>query len=199
MTKGVLFDLYGVIMKIQTPDDIAAIERAAGFGGDELWQPYWANRPDYDAGLQSARDYWQQVAAASGHRIDDPDAVAAADVAGWSTVDAEMADYVRGLAERCPVGVLSDVPVEVIEMLQATQPWIWSLASVTLSAEVHGSKPDPVVYRQAMAGLGLDPNDIFYTDDRPGNVAAAQQQGMRAVVFPGLDELRPIIEAHLSQ
>ena len=87
MTRGVLFDLYGVVMRVQTPEAIAAIERAAGFGGPDLWEPFWALRAPYDHGVQSGRDYWAAVAAASGRSIADPDAVIAAEVAGWSWPD----------------------------------------------------------------------------------------------------------------
>ena len=81
MTRGVLFDLYGVVMRVQTPEAIAAIERAAGFGGPDLWEPFWALRAPYDHGVQSGRDYWAVAAAASGRSIADPDAVIAAEVA----------------------------------------------------------------------------------------------------------------------
>jgi len=198
MTRGVLFDLYGVVMRVQTPEAIAAIERAAGFGGPELWEPYWAFRAPYDHGLQSARDYWARVAAESGRRIANLDAVIAAEVAGWSRSDDQMVGYVCELARRCPVGVLSDVPIEVIEMLERSQPWIAELPSVTLSARVGIGKPDARVFRLAVAGLGLAPGDVLFTDDRPGHVEAARSYGLRAVVFKGLAALRPVVNAHLS-
>ena len=198
MTRGVLFDLYGVVMRVQTPEAIIAIEQAVGFGGPDLWEPFWALRAPYDHGVQSGRAYWAAVAATSGRSIADPDAVIAAEVAGWSWPDDQMVDYVRGLARRCPVGVLSDVPVDVIEMLERDQPWIGQLPSVTLSGRVGKGKPDAAVFRLAVAGLGLAPQDVLFTDDRPRNVEAARRCGLRGVVFEGLDALRPLVDAHLA-
>ena len=157
MTRGVLFDLYGVVMRVQSAEAIAAIERAAGFGGPQLWEPFWSLRAPYDHGQQTGRQYWAAVAAAAGRSIADPDAVIAAEVAGWSRPDPEMVDYVRELARRCPVGVLSDVPMDVIEMLEHDQPWIAELPSATLSGRVGTGKPDPAVFRAAIDGLGWHP------------------------------------------
>lgn len=198
MTRGVLFDLYGVVMRVQSAEAIAAIERAAGFGGPQLWEPFWSLRAPYDHGRQTGRQYWAAVAAAAGRSIADPDAVIAAEVAGWSRPDPEMVDYVRELARRCPVGVLSDVPMDVIEMLEHDQPWIAELPSATLSGRVGTGKPDPAVFRAAIDGLGLAPGDVLFTDDRPGNVEAARRLGLKGVVFTGLAALRPVVDAHLA-
>lgn len=196
--RGLLFDLYGVVMRTQSPEAIAAVERAAGFGGPDLWGPFWRLRAPYDHGQQSGREYWRHVAGATGRQIDDPDAVIAAEVAGWSHADAEMVAYVRGLAERCPVGVLSDVPIDVYQMLQREQAWLWELRTRVFSACVGTGKPDPAVFRLALDGLGLAASDVLFTDDRPANVQAACSLDMRGVVFVGLDALRPQIEAHLA-
>ncbi|GAA2180523.1 HAD family phosphatase [Brooklawnia cerclae] len=198
MSRGILFDLYGVIMRDQSPETIAAIERAAGFGGPQLWDVYWATRDDYDAGLISGRDYWLRLAAKAGHSLPDPDAVLAAEVEGWSRADEQMVAYVRGLASGHRVGVLSNLPPEVIELVETTQPWLATLDSVTYSGRVGLVKPDPRIYRIALSGLGLPPADVLYVDDRPVNVEAARGLGMPAVVFTGLARLRPIVDAHLG-
>lgn len=199
MTQGVLFDLYGVVMRTQNSDAIAAIEAAVGFGGPQLWEPFWALRAPYDHGLQTGRQYWASIGESAGREVADPDAAIAAEVAGWSRADAEMVEYVRELAGRCPVGVLSDVPEDVCVMLDREQSWLSELKSVTLSARVGRGKPDPAVFRLAIDGLGLDPGQILFTDDRPGHVAAARALGLTGVVFESLAELRPQIEAHLAR
>lgn len=198
MTRALLFDLYGVVMRVQGPDAIAAIEQAAGFGGPQLWEPFWALRKPYDAGQVSATQYWEQIAAAARRPIGDVPAAIAAEVAGWSNPDEEMVGYVRELAGRVPVGVLSDVPVEVIEMLERTQPWLAELPAVVYSARVGRCKPDPEVYRLALAKLGMAPDLVFFTDDREGNVAAARELGMPAAAFTSLGTLRPLVAAHLA-
>jgi HAD superfamily hydrolase (TIGR01509 family) len=55
-------------------------------------------------------------------------------------------------------------------------------------------KPQPGIYAAAASLAGVQPADIFYTDDRPENVAGACAAGFDAVPFENprqlADELR---------
>ena len=54
--------------------------------------------------------------------------------------------------------------------------------SVIISAEVGVSKPDPAIFRLALAELGVEAvNTIFVGDDPENDVVGAQRVGMRAV------------------
>lgn len=198
MTRGLLFDLYGVVMRHQSPEAVAAIERAAGYGGPELWDAYWSLRDPYDHGQQDGREYWATVARAAGREIADLAAVEQAEIDSWTGIDAEMADYVRGLARRCPVGVLSNVPENLCQVLERDQPWLAELTSVTLSARIGLGKPDLRAYQIAVAALGQDADDVLFIDDRQANVDGAVAAGLRGVVFTDLASLRPVVEEHLA-
>ncbi len=52
-----------------------------------------------------------------------------------------------------------------------------------MSFEFHVMKPAPQIYEAAARLAGAEPGDIFFTDDRPENVAAARQVGWDAVRF----------------
>lgn len=65
---ALLFDLYGVLLRVQDPEHLARIEEAAGHSGEAFWSAYWDCRPDYDAGLVSTHGYWSRVA----DRLDAP-------------------------------------------------------------------------------------------------------------------------------
>jgi putative hydrolase of the HAD superfamily len=52
-----------------------------------------------------------------------------------------------------------------------------------MSFEIGVMKPDPRIYAEAARLAGVDPADVFYTDDRPENVAGAQAAGFDAVLF----------------
>lgn len=63
--------------------------------------------------------------------------------------------------------------------------------AVVNSAELGVAKPDPQSFAAAHAaieahqGRALDPADVWFTDDRPDNVAAAQAFGWDAALFTG--------------
>jgi HAD superfamily hydrolase (TIGR01509 family) len=54
---------------------------------------------------------------------------------------------------------------------------------VVLSFELRCAKPDVKIFLAAAERAGCDPGEIFFTDDRPENVAGARQAGIDAVDF----------------
>ncbi|MCB9921116.1 MAG: HAD family phosphatase [Planctomycetaceae bacterium] len=59
-----------------------------------------------------------------------------------------------------------------------------------LSYEMRVTKPDIECYQRAAAFAGVDPEDIFFTDDRADNVAGALTAKFDAVQYTGVDALR---------
>ncbi|GAB7052977.1 HAD family hydrolase [Catenuloplanes indicus] len=56
--------------------------------------------------------------------------------------------------------------------------------TVATGDEVAAHKPDPAVYRLALARLGLPPEDALAFEDTPHGVAAAHAAGLRCVAIP---------------
>ena len=51
-------------------------------------------------------------------------------------------------------------------------------------------KPDAAIYRHSLEGLGLEPPEAVFVDDRADNVEAAERLGLQGVAFTGVDVLR---------
>jgi putative hydrolase of the HAD superfamily len=60
---------------------------------------------------------------------------------------------------------------------------------VILSYERRMMKPLPAIYHAAITASGLAPGEIFFTDDRPENVAGARLVGLDATLFRGVQPL----------
>lgn len=58
-----------------------------------------------------------------------------------------------------------------------------------LSFEIGVMKPDVRIYVESARLAGAEPHEIFFTDDRADNVAAARQAGWDAVVFESAHQL----------
>jgi len=71
------------------------------------------------------------------------------------------------------------------------QKWdIWELFDeFILSHEIHITKPDPKVFELALAKAGCKPEEVLFIDDGLNNVRAAQEMGINAIRFMGLDSL----------
>ena len=52
-----------------------------------------------------------------------------------------------------------------------------------LSCEVGAAKPDPAIFRAALAGLDVRPEQAIFVDDRPANCSAARDLGITAVLI----------------
>ena len=64
------------------------------------------------------------------------------------------------------------------------------LHDTVISSEEGILKPDPEIYRRAIARFGVDPAHTLFVDDKPANVATARDLGLKGEVFAGADLLR---------
>ena len=64
------------------------------------------------------------------------------------------------------------------------------LRDTVVSSEEGILKPDPEIYRRAIARFGVDPAATLFVDDKPANVEAARGLGLNGEVFGGVDRLR---------
>ncbi|MBU6172437.1 MAG: HAD family phosphatase [Planctomycetes bacterium] len=95
-----------------------------------------------------------------------------------------------------PMGLLSNT-------CEAHWQWILELrypqviewfTPVILSYEAKSMKPDHGIYLLAEEKSGYRGSDLFFTDDRHDNVAAAQSRGWQAEVFINADRLMQTID-----
>ena len=197
---ALLFDLYGVLLRVQDPEHLARIEEAAGHSGEAFWSAYWDCRPDYDAGLVSTPGYWSRGADRLDAPIRDVADAHEQDMASWLAGDPEMIAYVTGLADAgARTALLSNIPVPLAERVLVAHPWLQRLDPLLLSGRIGLAKPDPRLFAHALEALGAPAGEVLFVDDRDENVAAAESVGMAGHVFTGIDGLRPVVEAHLGR
>ena len=194
MPEVIVFDLYGVIARTQSPEAVRRIESLAGHAGPPFWDAYWSCRPAYDAGQESTA-YWAAVAAALGTEFPDVPALAEADLDSWTDVDDRMIALVTELAEEGrTLGLLSNIIADLIPRIEDKHgSWLSRFDALTYSCRIGVAKPDPRAYRICADRLGVDPADIVFFDDTERNVLAAREAGMRAEVFTGPDQVRALL------
>ncbi|MGW1916303.1 HAD family hydrolase [Streptomyces sp. NPDC002076] len=195
--KAVLFDMFGVLARVQSPESQAVIERTAGMSGEQFWDAYWSLRPPYDRGDVHGPAYWKNVGERlgtpfTGRQVDD---LIAADLASWSEIDQESVDFLAELAGRgLRLGLLSNIPEELAVHYEATHEWLGYFSVVGLSCRIGSAKPEPAAYEWCSRELGLPAEEILFVDDRSDNVLAAREVGMRGHVFTGVGALAAALE-----
>jgi putative hydrolase of the HAD superfamily len=64
-----------------------------------------------------------------------------------------------------------------------------------LSYEVGAAKPEPKIYREAIARAQCNPEECFFTDDLEVNIVAAREHGIEAVQFFSAEQLERELRA----
>ena len=199
MPRAIVFDLFGVIATTQAPEDIRAIEAAAGLDGaaaEAFWEAYWALREAYDSG-QPGAEYWADVAGRIGASFAEETvrALIEADMRSWSHADAVMVELIGELAAQGhTLGLLSNIVGDLVPIFEARhRDWLAHFSTLTYSCEIGVAKPDPRAYEIVAMRLGVAPGDCLFLDDREVNVLAAREVGMRAEVFRTPDQVRELV------
>jgi putative hydrolase of the HAD superfamily len=84
--------------------------------------------------------------------------------------------------------MLSNMPRDLGDALKQTDR-LGQFKYVTLSYELGSAKPEPAIYEHCLAGLGTDPHETLFLDDRIENVHAAEMLGIRGIHFTDRDQV----------
>ena len=199
MTEVILFDLFGVIARDQSPEAVHALTTVAGFAAPAFLDAYWRHRAPYDRGTVTAGEYWQGVAAELGITFDADRirALIAADMASWEAVDEQMVDLIEQIAATgVRLALLSNIPADLAAFYeQHHHRWLRRFEIVAFSCRIGLAKPDPRAFRWCCDTLGVTPEQVLFIDDRAENIHAAERLGLHTHQFTGLaglNELRKL-------
>jgi len=82
-----------------------------------------------------------------------------------------------------PLFALTNFGAEFFARFRPTQPIFELFEDIVVSGVEGMAKPDPRIYAIAERRFGRAPGELFFTDDNPANVAAAQARGWHAHLF----------------
>ncbi|QGU03469.1 HAD family hydrolase [Corynebacterium comes] len=188
--SALLFDLFGVLLKERTDAGRRRVEFAVG-GDAGIWPVYEDLRPAYDSGEVGDERFWRQLQVRAGL---EPFDIAEAVEADWSSSmaeDREMVDLVLSLIDdRVRCGILSNVPAGLARRARAEHGWLQKFDAVTMSCDIGLIKPDPRAFAVALDAMGAHAKETVFFDADPVNVKAAEESGLRAVLFTGPESVK---------
>ncbi|WP_304324790.1 HAD family phosphatase [Corynebacterium frankenforstense] len=185
-----LFDMYGVLMRLPGPSFRRGVLVAAG-GNEDIWPVYAELRPALDAAQVTEVNYWRQVALRAGVEDLDIQEAIAADYGDCLEADHEVVDNVLALRDKgYKVGILSNIPTGLAARVRRRHSgWLDEFDAVTFSCDIEVAKPDTQAFAVAVDALGASPRDTVFFDDREDYIAGAEAAGLRAVLFTGWDSV----------
>ncbi len=98
-------------------------------------------------------------------------------------------DMLAGLHTRYRLLLLSNTDAIHYGWIRENYPILRHFDDAVLSFELGLRKPEPGIYRDAVARACCEPGEMFFTDDREENVVGARQVGIDAVQFQSAGQL----------
>ena len=116
-------------------------------------------------------------------KLIDPAHLIEIEVDFWTDYDERPLRWITSLqAAGIRVGILSNLPRVLAENLRAKR-FVNHFDHVTFSFELLTVKPQAAIYRHAIEGLGVTPQEALFIDDKLPNVHGAIAVGLHAELF----------------
>lgn len=186
MVKAIIFDCFGVL----TADTWH--EFRLGLPSDQQEKASDLNR-QYGAGMISKPEFLNSVSELTGKSKDEISHL----IDNEQSKNRALLDYIRTLKPKYKIGLLSNVASSWIqdEFLTAEEQTLFD--AYVLSFEEGITKPDPRIYHIAAERLGVLPAECIYIDDIDRNAAAAEDEGMKVLVYKDFSRFKQEISALL--
>ena len=185
--RVVVFDYGEVISLSPSEADRAEVLRIAGVPALPFWQSYWAHRDDLDQGRVTVPDYWSRVAADIGATWSASTVYAlwVADFRSWFSVEPVTIDLIAELhAGGTRIALLSNAGFDFAGPFRFS-PMGQYFERMFVSAEMDSVKPDPAIYREVAAELGIELAEMVFIDNKKVNTDAAALLGATVHHFEG--------------
>lgn len=188
--RAILFDMGGVLCRVDEAPVWLAWQQHTGVSGDEL------RRELYDRGLKSEFDSGLKapggVALFLATRWDVPFTTA-----DWRRIwglavnaDPAMDALAADIAQRLPCALASTTDKVHHEKLMPELSCLRAFKAQVVSYRVGYLKPDPMFYRACLDALGSEASHTLFIDDRPENVGGAVAAGMQGRLFKDIETLQ---------
>lgn len=199
---GIIFDYGEVISQPQNRAEVETMLKVLDLTShaEEFRRVYHACRGDYDGGFLTGVTYWSVIAGHFGMfpTEDVLRQLVALDIASWTVLNQEMIEYIARLKQKgLQLALLSNMPPEIMAYLKANSPWLDYFDQTVFSCQVKWCKPEPAIYRYCLERMGLEAAQCLFIDDRPENIQAALNCGIRALRYETLTQLKATVAQYL--
>jgi glucose-1-phosphatase len=188
--RAIIFDIGRVLIRIDVSRAMQGLAAGGSLSPSELWtaiekDPRWH---DWQEGRISPRDWYLHLAKRFGgnftfeqftevwNRVLDPTPI---------HEDA----FFEKLSKRYRLALLSNTDPIHVRHMEAAYSFFAFFPARIYSCAVGASKPNPLIYREALRALRVQAQEAVYIDDIAAYVEAAQRLGVCGVQFQSPTQL----------
>jgi glucose-1-phosphatase len=184
--KFIYFDLGNVLVYFDHWIACRQMAEVAGLAAQQVWEVAIASdlQHRYESGQVDDRGFYEAFCQATGTRPDyERLLIAGSDIFRLNQSLIPVVAQIDGAGHR--LGILSNTSPAHWAWVTAGRFGIVNLAFdlAVLSYEIGACKPEPKIFAAAAELAGVRPEEIFFVDDMPENVAGARQAGFDAVLY----------------
>ena len=191
--RAVIFDIGRVLVRVDIQSVKSALAQGLPLSPEELWSaiekdPRW---PDWQEGRMSPRDWHLHLSKRFSMSLSFAEFATV-----WnSALDPQPIHSVSLFAElskKYRLGLLSNTDPIHVAKLESTYDFFEYFPKPvrTYSCGVGASKPDPLIYREALRACKVKAEEAVYIDDILAYVEAARKLGLTGIHFRSAQQLR---------
>ena len=188
MIKALILDYGNVISLTDIKAIDAQLAEATGIPVEAFGNLYSTHRSDFDRGLISGEEMYRRLLHNNGYEKAAQDngllkKMVDIDLAAWRTVNDEVCNWALDVQRQgFKLGILSNMPYQFLDRYEKEIPPFVAADYACFSCRLHLIKPEPEIYRNCLAGLGICADEAVFFDDLERNIAAAQKLGFHAFI-----------------
>jgi glucose-1-phosphatase len=191
--RAVIFDIGRVLIRVDVGSAMNALGVELSMPAAEVWaaiekDPRW---PDLQEGRMAGRDWYLHLSRRLGVTLTFEQFTQA-----WNQAldpqPLQNDSLFEGLKKNYRLALLSNTdPIHVAHMEASFSFFNYFPEEARIySCRVAASKPNPIVYREALRACKVKAEEAVFIDDIPAYVEAARSLGLSGIVYQGAEQLR---------
>ncbi|HTQ59056.1 MAG TPA: HAD family phosphatase [Candidatus Solibacter sp.] len=195
--RAIIFDIGRVLVRVDVARAMQGLAAGSSLSPSELWtaiekDPRWS---DWQEGRMSPRDWYLHLnqRLKGGLTFDHFIEV-------WNRaldpVSIHEDALFAGLAKRYRLALLSNTDPIHVRHMEAAYSFFQFFPVRIYSCSVGASKPNPLIYREALRSVKVQADQTLYIDDIAAYVEAARHLGMAGIQFQSPAQLSSELKVH---
>jgi HAD superfamily hydrolase (TIGR01509 family) len=182
--RAIIFDIGRVLVRVDVARAMQGLASGSALSPSELWtaiekDPRW---PDWQEGRIAPRDWYLHLNKRLGGNLTFEQFTEVWNRA-LDPIPIQEDAFIEKLSKLYRLALLSNTDPIHVRHMEATYSFFSFFPTRIYSCSVGASKPNPLIYREALRALKVQAQEAVYIDDVPAYVEAAQRLGMAGIQF----------------
>lgn len=189
--RAIIFDIGRVLIRVDVARAMTGLADGVSFSPEEIWSalqkdPRWK---DWQEGRISPQDWHLHVSRRLGSKLSFEQFVTVWNRALDPTPIHDDA-FLAKLGKKYRLALLSNTDLLHVAHMEKSYGFFELFPVRIYSCRVGASKPDPVIYKEALQACKVRAQEVVYVDDVPAYAQAAGQLGMHSIPFQSPNQLQ---------